>query len=87
MIERSKTLQLMDHLESIVMKRGWPIPFSPWYLVNHKKLLAALDMLRASLQDEADERFLQVFRDQQLLQKQQEALTEQQQRYSAKKER
>ncbi len=64
MIERSKTLQMMDHLEMVVMKQGWPIPCSPYYLVHHKKLLAALDMLRASLQEEADDRFLQIFNEQ-----------------------
>jgi hypothetical protein len=61
MIERSQTMQLMDQLEALVMKKGWPVPFSPYYLVNHKEMLQLLDQLRASLQDEMDGRFIKAF--------------------------
>ncbi len=61
MIERSETLQLMDQLEALVLKKGWPVPMSPFYLVNHEKMLGLMDQLRASLQDEMDGRFIQSF--------------------------
>lgn len=60
-IERSHTLQVMDELEALVMKRGWPVPGTPYYLVNHQKMLCLLDQLRASLQDEMDGRFITAF--------------------------
>ena len=61
-IERRKTLVMLDHLESIVMRRGWPIPFTPYYFVNHQRMLHAMDDLRQSiLEDDMDERFFQVF--------------------------
>ena len=59
--ERTETMQLMDELEALVMKRGWPVPFSGYYLVHHERLLSVVDRLRVSLQDELDERFLQAF--------------------------
>lgn len=61
MIERSETLQLMDQLEAMVLKKGWPVPFTPYYLVHHEKMLSVLDQLRASLQDEMDSRFIKAF--------------------------
>lgn len=61
MIERSETLQLMDQLEALVLKKGWPVPLTPYYLVHHEKLLGVLDQLRASLQDEMDGRFIKAF--------------------------
>ncbi len=61
-IERRKTLVMLDHLESIIMRRGWPIPFTPYYFVNHQRMLLAMDDLRQSiLEDDMDERFFQVF--------------------------
>ncbi len=61
-IERRKSLVMLDHLESIIMRRGWPIPFTPYYFVNHKRMLLAMDDLRQSiLEDDMDERFFQVF--------------------------
>jgi hypothetical protein len=61
MIERSETLQIMDQLEALVLKKGWPVPFTPYYLIHHEKLLALMDQLRASLQDEMDGRFITAF--------------------------
>jgi hypothetical protein len=61
MIERSETLQLMDQLEAMVLKKGWPVPFTPYYLVHHEKMLSLMDQLRASLQDEMDGRFIKSF--------------------------
>jgi hypothetical protein len=58
MIERSETLQIMDQLELLVLKKGWPVPLTPYYLVHHERLLGLLDLLRASLQDEIDGRFI-----------------------------
>lgn len=60
--ERTETMRLMDELEAIVMRDGWPVPFSGgYYLVQHERLLNVVDRLRGSLQDELDERFLQAF--------------------------
>ena len=59
MIERSETLKLMDQLEAMVLKKGWPVPFSPYYLVHHETMLSLMDQLRVSLQDEMDGRFIQ----------------------------
>jgi hypothetical protein len=60
-MERSEIMQLMDQLEALVLKKGWPVPFTPYYLVNHESLLHLLDQLRASLQDEMDNRFIKAF--------------------------
>jgi hypothetical protein len=60
-MERSETMQLMDQLEALVLKKGWPVPFSPYYLVHHDQMLSLLDQLRASLQDEMDARFIKAF--------------------------
>lgn len=65
MIERSEALKLMDQLEALVLKKGWPIPLTPFYLVDHEKMLVLLDQLRASLQDEMDGRFIKAFASQQ----------------------
>lgn len=55
-------MRLMDELEALVMRDGWPVPFSGgYYLVQHERLLNVVDRLRGSLQDELDERFLQAF--------------------------
>jgi hypothetical protein len=64
MIERSEALKLMDQLEALVLKKGWPIPLTPYYLVDHEKMLVLLDQLRASLQDEMDGRFIKAFANQ-----------------------
>ena len=61
MIERSPALVVMDQLEALLMKKGWPIPMTPFYLVDHEKMLALLDQLRACLQDEMDGRFIKAF--------------------------
>jgi hypothetical protein len=61
MIERSDALKLMDQLEALLMKKGWPIPMTPFYLVDHEKMLALLDHLRLCLQDEMDGRFIKTF--------------------------
>lgn len=60
-LNKTHTLMLMDELENLVMKKGWPVPFSAYYVVHHHRLLDILDRLRASLQDEMDERFIQAF--------------------------
>ncbi|MGE0199506.1 MAG: hypothetical protein AB7P76_00915 [Candidatus Melainabacteria bacterium] len=49
---RSKTLKLMDELEAMVMKRGWPVPFTPLYVVHHEAMLNIMDALRNSLKEE-----------------------------------
>jgi hypothetical protein len=64
-IERSEALKIMDQLEALVLKKGWPIPLTPYYLVDHEKMLALMDQLRASLQDEMDGRFIKAFANQQ----------------------
>lgn len=61
MIERSETMQIMDQLEALLLKKGWPVPFTPYYLVHHEDMLHLLDQLRASLQDEMDGRFIKAF--------------------------
>lgn len=61
MIERSETMKLMDRLEELVLRKGWPVPCTPYYLVHHEKMLALMDQLRASLQDEMDGRFIKAF--------------------------
>jgi len=63
-MERGEPLQVMDELEALVMREGWPVPFSPYYLVHHEKMLALLDRLRISLQDEMDHRFIKAFAEQ-----------------------
>jgi hypothetical protein len=64
-IERSEALKLMDQLEALVLKKGWPIPLTPFYLVDHEKMLVLLDQLRVSIQDEVDGRFIKAFANQQ----------------------
>jgi hypothetical protein len=61
MIERSETLQIMDQLELLILKKGWPVPMTPYYLVHHERMLSLMDQLRASLQDEIDGRFITSF--------------------------
>ena len=61
MLEREKTLQLMDQMENLILRKGWPVPFTPFYLVHHERMLALMDQLRLSLQDDMDARFLQAF--------------------------
>ncbi len=61
MMERSDALKVMDQLEALLMKKGWPIPMTPFYLVDHEKMLFLLDQLRACLQDEMDGRFIKAF--------------------------
>lgn len=61
MIERSETMRLMDELETLVLKKGWPVPFTPYYLVHHERMLVLVDRLRASLRDEMDSRFIKAF--------------------------
>jgi hypothetical protein len=61
MIERAQTLQIMDQLDALVLKKGWPVPMTPYYLVHHERLLGLLDQLRNSLQDEMDGRFIHRF--------------------------
>lgn len=59
---RDEVLALMDQLEDVVMKRGWPVPFSPYYLVNHDSLLRALDRMRAGLLSRyQDDRLISAF--------------------------
>ena len=60
-MERSETMKIMDQLEALLLKQGWPVPFSPYYLVRHDRMLSLLDQLRASLQDEMDARFIKAF--------------------------
>jgi hypothetical protein len=59
--ERGEIMQLMDEMEALVLKKGWPVPFTPFYLVNHERMLSLMDQLRASLQDELDSRFIKAF--------------------------
>lgn len=61
MIERSDAMKLMDQLEAQMMKKGWPVPLTPYYLVDHEKVLILLDQLRVCLQDEMDARFIKAF--------------------------
>ncbi|HEY9746048.1 MAG TPA: hypothetical protein V6C99_07505 [Oculatellaceae cyanobacterium] len=61
MIERSEAMKVMDQLEALLLKQGWPVPFTPYYLVHHTKMLQLLDQLRDCLQDEVDGRFIKAF--------------------------
>lgn len=61
MIERSDAMKLMDRLEDQMLKKGWPVPLTPFYLVDHEKVLILLDQLRVCLQDEMDSRFIKAF--------------------------
>jgi hypothetical protein len=56
-----QTRRLMNELEELLLKKGWPVPFTPYYLVHHERMLSILDQLRMSLQDDLDARFLQAF--------------------------
>jgi hypothetical protein len=64
-IERQRqvfqTQRLMNELEELLLKKGWPVPLTPYYLVHHEHMLTVLDQLRLSLQDELDARFIQAF--------------------------
>lgn len=55
------SLEIMNQLETLLLKKGWPVPFTPYYLVNHERMLILLDKLRLSMQDDMDARFLQAF--------------------------
>lgn len=46
--------KLLDKLEMMILK-GVPIPFSPFVLVNHEKLIDILDKIRASIPGEIQE--------------------------------
>ena len=61
MMQRTETMKMMDRLEELLLKKGWPVPFSNYYLVNHEKMLGAIDQLRASLNEEMDARFIKAF--------------------------
>jgi hypothetical protein len=61
MIERSDAMKIMDELEAQMMKKGWPIPLTPFYLVDHERVVMLLDQLRVCLQDEMDSRFIKAF--------------------------
>ncbi len=61
MIERSDAMKIMDQLEAQMMKKGWPVPLTPFYLVDHEKVVFLLDQLRVCLQDEMDARFIKAF--------------------------
>lgn len=67
MIERSEAMKVMDQMEALLLKQGWPVPFTPYYLVHHTQMLQLLDQLRACLQDEMDGRFIRVFANQESL--------------------
>jgi hypothetical protein len=56
-----QTHLLMNELEDILLKKGWPVPLTPYYLIHHEKMLQVLDQLRLSLQEDLDSRFLQSF--------------------------
>ena len=38
MIARSEAMKIMDQLEAQVLKKGWPVPMTPFYLVDHEKM-------------------------------------------------
>ena len=61
MIERSDAIKVMDQLETLVLKKGWPVPLTPFYLVDYEKMLTLLDQLRICIQDEMDSRFIKAF--------------------------
>jgi hypothetical protein len=61
MIERSDAMKIMDQLEAQMMKKGWPVPLTPFYLVDQEKVVILLDQLRVCLQDEMDARFIKAF--------------------------
>jgi hypothetical protein len=63
-VERSDAMKVMDQLEALMLKQGWPVPFTPYYLVHHTKMLQLLDQLRSCLQDEMDGRFIKAFAEQ-----------------------
>ena len=46
--------KLLDKLEMMVLK-GAPIPFSPFVMVNHEKIIDILDKIRASIPGEIQE--------------------------------
>lgn len=46
--------KLLDKLEMMILK-GVPIPFSPFVLVNHEKVIDILDKVRASIPGEIQE--------------------------------
>jgi hypothetical protein len=61
MMERNHALQVMDQLDALILKKGWPVPMTPYSLVHHETLLSLLEQLRSSLQDERDEHFIYSF--------------------------
>lgn len=46
--------KLLDKLEMMILK-GAPIPFSPFVMVNHEKIIDILDKIRASIPGEIQE--------------------------------
>jgi len=46
--------KLLDKLEMMILK-GAPIPFSPFVMVNHEKVIDTLDKIRASIPGEIQE--------------------------------
>lgn len=61
-VGRSHSLQFLDNLEAVVMKRGWPVPFTKYYVVDHAELIEAIDQLRLNIQErDQEERLIQAF--------------------------
>lgn len=61
-VGRSHSLQFLDYLEAVVMKKGWPVPFTKYYVVDHDSLIQAIDQLRLNIQErDQEERLIQAF--------------------------
>lgn len=63
--QRQTQSLLMNELEELLVKKGWPVPMTPFYLVHHEQMLTVLDKLRLNMQDDLDARldarFVQAF--------------------------
>lgn len=46
--------KLLDKLEMMILK-GIPIPFTPFVIINHEKIIDTLDKIRACIPNEIQE--------------------------------
>ena len=47
-------LHAMDQLERLLLRQGWPIPFTPYSLVHQGEIFRLMDRLRGCLKDKTN---------------------------------
>jgi hypothetical protein len=52
--QKEELFQVMDQVETLLVAKGWPVPFTPYCLVDSEPFLSLLDRLRDCLKDRTD---------------------------------